>query len=222
MVETGSEGRGTDPREGSMPFSPASSVEFTPDVEQSDLPEPPAGSPMTPGEHEEPPPVSKPLFENGGFAPGGFGADEGDGESGFAANGRAAAWSFAARETVEGPSGPAGRAPFSTAEVHQDSPLWSTRPNDAGDLRGGARENGWMVATAVLVSIFVAVTVGYTVLSDSGSSNQARVEEAPLTRPDLVIGGETTTVLDPRRSRRRRCRRPPRRPPRLPSESGAR
>jgi hypothetical protein len=198
VVDTGSAepgSEGGDPHQGSVPFSPAPGVEFSPDVDHPDLGAAPAEPPMTPGEPEQPNPISKPLFDQTGFAPGGFDSDEAA-EGGFAANGRAAASSFAAREAQGG--GVPG-APFSTAEVHQDVPLWSTRPNDSPDLRAGARENGWMVVTAVLVAIFVAVTVGYTVLSESGSTTLARVDEAPLTRPDAgdgTVSVPSTTELD--------------------------
>ena len=150
------------------------------DVGRHDERHEPTFAPTTPVEFAPQPPRDD-LFEPGGF--------ETPGEP-------------AAFEPSPDPipaAQPSPPPPFSVQEADSQSPLWTGPPVDLTDP-GGPRDNGWLVVTAVLVAVFVAIVVGFTALWDARTNDpaNAQVDDAALTRPgdvdSTIIDGAEATV----------------------------
>jgi hypothetical protein len=145
-------------------FAPAGHVEFAPDTEM---------------------PADAALFEPDTAPPASPSDPQPDGVPGAweAAVVQPAAFSVAEAAPPSPPQPPGG----STA------PLWPQGPPEGGGDPAGPRDNGWLVVTAVLVAVFVALVVGFTALWDATREDQpeARIEGTPLDRPN---GDVTTTT----------------------------
>jgi hypothetical protein len=91
-----------------------------------------------------------------------------------------------------GPDASPGAEPttFSLSEVTHVDPLWARDGGTGDEPDQQASEHGWILATVVLVAIFVAVAVGYTVLATPKTNN----DPTPQFSTSLVPASATSTT----------------------------